>query len=94
MLRREVKTPVTLLAPLLPGQEYETEQIRDFHEQIGEMHQLITEVMKQKHCAEAPRYDRHCKNLVFNEGDLVWVYDPKQRRAKTPKLDQNKWSGP
>ena len=94
MLGREVRTPVTLLAPLPPGQEYETEWGRDFHSRFGDMHQLVTETTKQKHRAEAPRQDRRCKNLVFKEGDLVWVYDPKQRRGKTPKLDPNRWSGP
>ena len=94
MLGREVRTPVTLLAPLPPGQEYETDWGRDFHARFGDMHQLVTEVTKQKHRAEAPRHDRRCKNLTFNEGDLVWVYDPKQRRGKTPKLDPNRWSGP
>ena len=94
MLGREVRTPVTLLAPLPPSQDYETNWGRDFHARFGDMHQLVTEVTKQKHRAEAPRHDRRCKNLTFNEGDLVWVYDPKQRRGKTPKLDPNRWSGP
>ena len=90
MLGREVRTPVTLLAPLPPGQDYETERGRDFHEKFGDMHQLVTEVTKQKHRAEASRHDRRCKQLTFNEGDLVWVHDPKQRRGKTPKLDPNR----
>ena len=94
MLGREVRTPVILLAPLPPGQEYETDWVRDFHARFGDMHQLVTEVTKQKHRTEAPRHDRRCKNLTFNEGDLVWICDPKQRQRKTPKLDPNRWSGP
>ena len=42
MLGREVRTPVTLLAPLPPGQECETDWGRDFHARFGDMHQLIT----------------------------------------------------
>ena len=61
---------------------------------FGNMQQLVTDVTKQKHRAEAPRHDRRCKQLTFNEGDLVWVYDPKQRRGKTPKLGHNRWPGP
>ena len=94
MLGREVRIPVTLLIPLPSGQKYETDWGRDFHARFGDMHQLATEVTKQKHRVEVPRHGRRCKNLTFNEGDLVWAYDPKQRQRKTPKLDPNKWSRP
>ncbi|GBO00966.1 hypothetical protein AVEN_162914-1 [Araneus ventricosus] len=39
------------------------------------------------------RYDSRTTDHHFKEGDLVWMYNPKQRRGMSPKLQQN-WEGP
>lgn len=39
------------------------------------------------------RYDRRSNSIGFKEGDLVWLYNPKRRKGKSPKLQQS-WEGP
>ncbi|GBN00563.1 hypothetical protein AVEN_171345-1 [Araneus ventricosus] len=39
------------------------------------------------------RFDSRATDHHFNEGDLVWMYNPKRRRGLSPKLQQN-WEGP
>jgi hypothetical protein len=31
---------------------------------------------------------------MFEEGDYVWLYDPKPKKNMSPKLDGNKWTWP
>ncbi|GBN51714.1 hypothetical protein AVEN_152018-1 [Araneus ventricosus] len=52
----------------------------------GEQVELSRERMKI-------RYDSSATDHHFTEGDLVWMYNPKQRRGLSPKLQQN-WEGP
>ncbi|GBM71640.1 hypothetical protein AVEN_269192-1 [Araneus ventricosus] len=52
----------------------------------GEQVELSRERMKI-------RYDFRATDHHFKEGDLVWMYNPKQRRGLSPKLQQN-WEGP
>ncbi|GBM02327.1 hypothetical protein AVEN_145870-1 [Araneus ventricosus] len=39
------------------------------------------------------RHDSRATEHHFEEGDLVWMYNPKRRRGLSPKLQQN-WEGP
>ncbi|GBM45408.1 hypothetical protein AVEN_74984-1 [Araneus ventricosus] len=39
------------------------------------------------------RYDSTATDYHFKEGDLVWMYNPKQRRVMSTKLQPN-WEGP
>ncbi|GBM95237.1 hypothetical protein AVEN_162463-1 [Araneus ventricosus] len=39
------------------------------------------------------RYDSGATDHHFNEGDQVWMYNPKRRRGLSSKLQQ-KWEGP
>jgi hypothetical protein len=38
-------------------------------------------------------YDRKSKNREFEVGQSVWLYNPKRRVGRTPKLDKS-WEGP
>ncbi|GBM44084.1 hypothetical protein AVEN_75900-1 [Araneus ventricosus] len=39
------------------------------------------------------RYDSRATDHHFKDGDLVWMYNLKQRRGLSPKLQQS-WKGP
>lgn len=39
------------------------------------------------------RYDLVANSKGFNEGERVWLYNPKRRKSRCPKLQQN-WEGP
>lgn len=39
------------------------------------------------------RHDLKAKEVTFNTGDSVWLYNPKRRKGLCPKL-QSDWEGP
>ena len=39
------------------------------------------------------RYDNRGNSVGFQEGDQVWLFNPKRRRGRSPKLQSN-WEGP
>ena len=39
------------------------------------------------------RYDIHSNSVGFQEGDQVWLFNPKRHRGGSPKLQSN-WEGP
>ncbi|GFX56204.1 kinectin [Trichonephila clavipes] len=51
-------------------------------ERIG----MASEKMKTRYDARATRHD-------FHEGDKLWLWNPKSRKGRSPKLQTN-WEGP
>ena len=94
MLGREVVTPITLLAPPPPGAEEPNEWVSDMHRRFSETYTKVVEATRASHRSDAHHVDRHNKGLSFKVDDLVLLYDPKQRRGVTPKLDAERWTGP
>ena len=94
MLGREVVTPMTLLAPPPPGTEEADEWVKGMHKRFSETYAKIVEVTRASHRSDAHHVDRRNKGLSFRVSDLVLLYDPKQRRGVTPKLDAERWTGP
>ena len=94
MLGREVVTPMTLLAPSPPGAEEPNEWVRDMHRRFSETYAKVVETTRASHRSDANHVDRRNKGLSFKVEDLVLLYDPKQRRGVTPKLDAERWTGP
>lgn len=94
MLGREVCTPLTLLAPPTPGQVNTNQWVEQLHENFRDTHELVVEVTKASHRAEAPRADRRQKGFTFEVGNFVWLYEPKPQRKYPHKLEPNRWSGP
>ena len=39
------------------------------------------------------RYDIRSNSVGYQEGDQVWLFNPKRRRGRSPKLQSN-WEGP
>ena len=93
MLGREVVTPVTLLA-CSPNEEQTVPWVADLRRKFEDTHRLVVETTKAAQRSTKLYADQRQKGFTFNEGQLVWLYDPKPRRGVPYKLDANKWSGP
>jgi transposase InsO family protein len=94
MLGRELRAPVTLMAPPLPNQEADVDWVERQKTLIRETFAKVAERTQASHRAEVPRLYKRQKGYAFKTGDKVWLYNPKSRRGVTPKLDANRWSGP
>ena len=92
MLGREVATPVTLLADS-PNTEQAVPWVADLRRKF-EDNRLVVETTKAAQRSTKVYTDQRQKGLNFDEGQLVWLYDPKPRRGVPHKLDANKLSGP
>ncbi|KAJ8943324.1 hypothetical protein NQ318_004765, partial [Aromia moschata] len=56
------------------------------HDHVRSRLQLENDRMKT-------RYNVRANSSSFQEGDLVWLYNPVRRKERSPKL-QNNWEGP
>nr|XP_055054004.1 uncharacterized protein LOC129439426 [Misgurnus anguillicaudatus] len=96
MLGRELRTPSSLImgqppdAPAAPpGLEY-AHQLQD---RLQSAHEYARRQALQAGVRQKRAYDHHCKGRDFCAGELVWVYGPKRKKGRSPKLD-SAWIGP
>lgn len=94
MLGREVTTPVTLLAPRAPTEDSHLPWIETLHQRFRDTYETVLKTTLRSHRTQKAVFDRKAKLYQFAEGDRVWLYDPKRRRGRTPKLDAERWTGP
>ena len=100
MFGREMRLPLNLV---LPSPEWESDVLENedsidsfvrqmektFHDVfIINREHLQTSLNGQKHS-----YDKKTNELCFKPGDGVWLYNPRRRKGRTPKLD-SPWDGP
>ena len=93
MLGREVATPITLLAGS-PNEEQTVPWVVDLRHKFEDTYRLVVETTRAAQRSTKMYADRRQRGFNFDEGQLVWLYDPKPRRGVPHKLDANKWSGP
>uniref|UniRef100_A0A8D8T2Y1 Integrase p58-like C-terminal domain-containing protein n=1 Tax=Cacopsylla melanoneura TaxID=428564 RepID=A0A8D8T2Y1_9HEMI len=62
------------------------EDLRNIHDKTRDKLKLSSDRMKT-------RYDSLCNSVGFQVGDQVWLYNPKRRKGRSPKLQQD-WEGP
>ncbi|KAG0718414.1 hypothetical protein GWK47_000798 [Chionoecetes opilio] len=62
------------------------ERMEEIHHQVRGNLRIAGEAMKT-------RYDRHTEVPVFQEGQQVWLYNPRRKKGQSPKL-QSPWEGP
>lgn len=93
-LGRELTLPIDLWRSAPPEARHSdpsyVQQMRETMERIYEEARcnlnLTAESMKR-------RYDYKSNGVTFNEGNLVWLFNPQRRIGKSPKL-QCDWEGP
>jgi hypothetical protein len=94
MFGRETTTPVTLLAPPAPAAVQQNDWVNSLHQRFRETHQLVVDNTQASQRVTKTYADRRQKNLIFQEGALVWLFEPKPRKNRSPKLDAERWTGP
>ncbi|CAM4278636.1 unnamed protein product [Leuciscus chuanchicus] len=87
---QELRTPSSLLmgqppdAPKAPpGLEY-AHQLQD---RLQSAHEFARRQALRAGIRQKRAYDHHCTGRDFNDGELVWVYSPKRKKGRSPKLD-------
>ena len=61
--------------------------------QLREMNRLVRVRRKIASDKMKTRYDISSNSVGFQEGNQVWLFNPKRRRGRSPKLQSN-WEGP
>lgn len=96
MLGRELRTPVEMVfgkppdTPVAPaGPEY----ARRLQDRMESAHAFARDQMQKAGVRQKRNYDLRSKGRDFRPGELVWVYSPKRRKGRCPKLDCH-WQGP
>ncbi|XP_063333353.1 uncharacterized protein LOC134629763 [Pelmatolapia mariae] len=96
MLGRELRTPAELAfgkppdAPEAPpGRDY----ARKLQERLDSAHSYAREQLAKAGLRQKRNYDITTKGRHFRAGELVWVYSPKRKKGRCPKLDSS-WVGP
>ena len=60
--------------------------------QLREMNRLVRGRLKMASDKMKTQYDIRSNSVGFQEGDQVWLFNPKRRRGRSPKLQTN-WEG-
>jgi hypothetical protein len=94
MLGRETMTPASLLAPSPPDAPERTPWVDALHQKFQDTYELVVTTTKAAQRTGKACVDRRQKGYRFNEGDQVWLYNPKPKKGITPKLDAHRWIGP
>uniref|UniRef100_A0A2C9LGT8 Integrase p58-like C-terminal domain-containing protein n=1 Tax=Biomphalaria glabrata TaxID=6526 RepID=A0A2C9LGT8_BIOGL len=91
---RELRLPANLLFGL-PGEKQTTasEYVTELRGRLERVHTLARSRIKDSSDLMKTRYDRRANSTGFVEHDLVWLYNTKRRKGRSPKLQKN-WEGP
>ena len=81
--------PPSSAAPPSPRCEYPA-WLRD---RLHHLHHSTRERVNYKTLRMKERYDLRAKRPVYSVGSLVWLYDPRRRVGRAPKLE-SWWKGP
>ena len=100
MFGRDFRVPLELVLPL-PGEELDSNPGDDSLDHfISRMAQVFKHVygLTREHLHAAMKVQKHYYNRKaavrkFQVGQSVWLYNPKRRKGRSPKLDKP-WEGP
>lgn len=96
MLGREIRTPAALAYGLPPGTTQDVpgpEYARKLQDRLESAHAFARDQLEKAGMRQKRNYDVRNKGKDFRAQDLVWVYIPKRKKGRCPKLDSH-WDGP
>ncbi|XP_046435631.1 uncharacterized protein LOC124187364 [Neodiprion fabricii] len=64
-----------------------------FRQKLDEVHEFARERIRMVSDKTKDRYDIRARNLQFEKGDSVWLFQPRRQQGRCPKLQSN-WEGP
>ena len=94
MLGREVFLPVDVIFGK-PPQEYPdtSEYVTQLQERLQSAHEYVRVKIQRASSRQKRYYDRRANGRPYNNGDLVWLYEPNRKPGMCKKL-QRYWKGP
>ncbi|KAJ1523136.1 hypothetical protein ONE63_001029 [Megalurothrips usitatus] len=93
---REISLPGALVQGVPPTTRPVPTRLRYpcwLRDRLQRLHHLVRDRVHSVTLRRKERYDIRARDLGFQRGDLVWLFDPKRRRKRNPKL-QSFWTGP
>lgn len=91
---RELRLPMDLYIGEIPSEPSPSnEYVASLTSRLRKVHKLVRENIRSSSRRMKTRYNLSAKANPFKEGDLVWLYYPKRRKGRCPKLQRN-WEGP
>jgi len=92
---RDLNLPLDLLrgSPYNENSVDLEDYVQNLRGKLDKIHQEVRNRMKIKSSRIKGRYDRKARNCSFEQGQKVWLYNPRRKEGKTPKL-QRDWEGP
>ncbi|UYV72881.1 hypothetical protein LAZ67_10001063 [Cordylochernes scorpioides] len=89
---REAETPLDLLFPKFPSED-EDDFIQTLGSRAEEARQLARIHTMRSQGGNKLRYDAHHRNIIYQPGDLVWIYIPVRKVGLSEKL-MRRYFGP
>uniref|UniRef100_A0AAV2K6I4 Gypsy retrotransposon integrase-like protein 1 n=1 Tax=Knipowitschia caucasica TaxID=637954 RepID=A0AAV2K6I4_KNICA len=96
MLGRELRTPREMCfgrPPHTPAVPPGPEYARRLQDRMETAHAFARDQLQKAGIRQKRNYDMRAKGKDFNPEDLVWVFSPKRKKGRCPKLDCH-WVGP
>ncbi|CAL9687324.1 unnamed protein product [Knipowitschia caucasica] len=96
MLGRELRTPREMCfgrPPHTPAVPPGPEYARRLQDRMETAHAFARDQLQKAGIRQKRNYDMRAKGRDFNPEDLVWVFSPKRKKGRCPKLDCH-WVGP
>ncbi|XP_018347287.1 PREDICTED: uncharacterized protein LOC108751549 [Trachymyrmex septentrionalis] len=89
-----------LPADLLRGSFPKTEEVNSLEDYLGKVKRKLEEIHKTvrkrvdiRSSQTKSWYDQKARQIHFKEGQKLWLYNPRRKKGRTPKLQSN-WKGP
>jgi hypothetical protein len=95
MLGRQIRGPSELVISR-PAEEVlglGTLYAKGLRDRLGEVHDKVRRQLEMSGMDMKNRYDKKADSTGFEPGDAVWLFNPRVRRGRTPKL-ASPWAGP
>lgn len=89
MLGRELRTPPSLAfghPPDMPAAPAGPEYAGRLQQRLDAAHSFARQHAEAAGARQKRAYDQHSKGPHLGAGDLVWVYGPKRKKGRSPKL--------
>ncbi|XP_076247766.1 uncharacterized protein LOC143187432 [Calliopsis andreniformis] len=91
---QELRLPIQLWRGLPPqGNDAQTEFVSQLKERMKKMHEFVRHRLCLSSAKTKAWYDSHANTITFVPSEKVWLFQPRRRKGKCPKL-QSDWEGP
>ena len=94
MLGREVATPLQLLAPIVPEVANRPAWVETLHENFEEAYVSVQANIGKAQRQQKQSHDKRIKEMNFEIGQKVLMFNTRPPRGVPYKLNQNRWQGP